>query len=189
MRRGGELPQRERQEGPADRAGELQHARTPLLRAGAPGRGRPRRAADADLQVALRRRAARHRGGRPARGAHATSTGRERAAARGAAAVGAGSIPLDTGEVERQIRRVAMGRATWVFSGSDAGATRMMLAASLCATCRKLGIDPWQYLRAVFTAIANRLTARQLADHWTPWAWAQKQAQQPNAQETLAVAS
>jgi transposase len=100
-----------------------------------------------------------------------------------------GSIPLDTGEVERQIRRVAMGRATWVFSGSDAGATRMMLAASLCATCRKLGIDPWQYLRAVFTAIANGLTARQLADHWTPWAWAQKQAQQPNAQETLAVAS
>lgn len=100
-----------------------------------------------------------------------------------------GSIPLDTGEVERQIRRIAMGRNTWVFSGSDAGATRMMLAASLCATCRKLGLDPWRYLRAVFSAIAEGLTARQLADDWTPWAWAQKQAQQPNAQETLAVAS
>jgi hypothetical protein len=65
----------------------------------------------------------------------------------------------------------------------------MMLAASLCATCRKLGIDPWRYLRDVFTAIANGLTARQLSDDWAPWAWAQKQAQQPNAQETLAVAS
>ena len=64
-----------------------------------------------------------------------------------------------------------------------------MLAASLCATCRKLGLDPWRYLRAVFTAIAEGLTARQLAEHWTPWAWAQQQAQQPNAQETLAVAT
>jgi len=100
-----------------------------------------------------------------------------------------GRIPLDTGEVERQIRRVALGRATWVFSGSDAGAARMMLAASLCATCRRLGIDPWSYLRAVFAAVADGLSARELAADWTPWAWAQKQAQQPNAQQPLAVAS
>ncbi|MDB4932841.1 MAG: Transposase [Myxococcaceae bacterium] len=91
----------------------------------------------------------------------------------------------DTGEVERQIRRVATLRATWVFSGSDAGATRMMLASSLGATCRTLGLDPWRYLRAVFTAIAEGRAARQLAEHWTFWAW----ARQPNAQETLAVAS
>ena len=78
---------------------------------------------------------------------------------------------------------------TWVFSGSDARATRMMMAASLSATRRKRGLDPWWYLCAVFAAIAEGLTARQLADDWTPWAWAQKQAQQPNAQATLAVAS
>lgn len=80
-----------------------------------------------------------------------------------------------------------MGCNTWAFSGSDAGATRMMLAASLCVTCRTLGLDPWRYLRAVFTAIAEGLTARQLADDCTPWAWAQKQIQKPNAQDTLAV--
>lgn len=94
-----------------------------------------------------------------------------------------GRIPLDTGEVERQIRRIAIGRGNWAFSGSDAGAGRLALAASLCATCRRLGLDPWAYLRDVFAAIADGISAQRLVSEFTPWAWAEKQAQQSDAQQ------
>lgn len=99
-----------------------------------------------------------------------------------------GRIPLDTGEVERQIRRIAVGRHVWHFSGSDQGARRLATVASLCATCRKLGIDPWQYLRDVFTAIASGISAQALAMDWTPWAWAQQQAQNLDAQGVVTAA-
>jgi transposase len=93
-----------------------------------------------------------------------------------------GRIALDTGEVERQIRRIAVGRRNWLFCGSDAGARRVAIVASLCATCRRLGIDPWAYLRAVFVAIADGISGPRLVADFTPWAWAEKQPQQPHAQ-------
>jgi len=41
-----------------------------------------------------------------------------------------GRIPLDTGEVERQNRRIAVGRKVWLFSGSDDGARRLCIVAA-----------------------------------------------------------
>ncbi len=94
-----------------------------------------------------------------------------------------GRIPLDNGEVERAIRRIAVGRNNWLFTGSHEAAQRLCIVASLCATCRKLGIDPWAYLRDALLAAGSGMSARRLAADFTPWAWAQKQTQQPNTEK------
>ncbi|MEZ4389594.1 MAG: IS66 family transposase [Polyangiales bacterium] len=101
--------------------------------------------------------------------------------------VGDGRIAIDTGWVERSIRRVAIGRNNWNFSGSDDAAVRLATVATLCATCRLLGIDPWRYLRAVFQAIADGVASSVLTEVFTPWAWAENEAKKANAEKVAAV--
>jgi len=87
-----------------------------------------------------------------------------------------GTLPLDTGEVERQIRRIALGRRNYLFVGSDQGARDLCVITSLCGTCRMLGIEPWSYLRDVLTQLAEGVPADRLPE-LLPAAWAQKQAE------------
>jgi transposase len=94
-----------------------------------------------------------------------------------------GRIPIDNGEVERQIRRIAVGRRNWLFTKGDDAARRLCTVASLCATCRKLGIDPWAYLRDALLAAASGISSQQLARDFTPWAWAEKQTKKPDAEQ------
>ena len=101
--------------------------------------------------------------------------------------VGDGRIPIDTGRVERDIRPIAVGRNNWVFTGSDDAAVRLAMVATLCATCRHLGVDPWRYLRDVFQAIADGVPSTVIVENLTPWAWAENEAQKTNAQKVAAV--
>jgi transposase len=94
-----------------------------------------------------------------------------------------GRIPMDDGEVERFIRRIAVGRNNWLFTGSDDAAERLCTVASLCATCRKLGIDPWAYLRDALLAAGSGISPSKLIAGFTPWAWAEKKAQQADAEK------
>jgi hypothetical protein len=64
---------------------------------------------------------------------------------------------------------------------------RLCIVTSECATCRKLKVGPWEYLRDVDDAIARGVSARQLALDWTPWAWAEKKTQNANAEQTVAA--
>lgn len=98
-----------------------------------------------------------------------------------------GRIGLDNGEVERFIRRIGVGRHNWLFCGSDAGAVRLCTVASLCATCRKLGIDPWEYLRDALLAAGSGMSPRELVAGFTPWAWAEKKAEHSNAEQAVAA--
>jgi len=95
-----------------------------------------------------------------------------------------GRISIDNGEVERFIRRIGVGRHNWLFTGSDAAAERLCTVASLCATYRKLGIDPWAYLRDALLAAGSGISPSKLVAGFTPWAWAEKKAQQADAEET-----
>ncbi len=69
-----------------------------------------------------------------------------------------GDLPVDTGEAERQHRRVALGRRNYLFAGSDAGARRLCTVLSLCGSCHMLGLDPWRYLRDVLGRMPARVT-------------------------------
>lgn len=72
-----------------------------------------------------------------------------------------GALPLDNTEAERSLRGIAQGRKSWLFAGSDAGAERAATLYTILTTCRLNGVNPWQYLRDVFTKLnSSWLAAR-----------------------------
>lgn len=64
-----------------------------------------------------------------------------------------GQLNIDTNPVERCIRPVALGRANWLFCGSEGGGRRAALIYSLLGTAKLNGVNPYDYLVEVFTRI------------------------------------
>ena len=56
-------------------------------------------------------------------------------------------MELTNNEVERALRTWVLDRKTWMFVGHDVSAQRAAAALTIITTCRKLGIDPRQYMR------------------------------------------
>lgn len=81
----------------------------------------------------------------------------------------AGYLALDNNVAERALRHVVTGRKNWLFCGSDAGGERAAVLFSLTGTCRRLGVDPFAYLREVLSQLptqpSDRL-AELLPDRW-----------------------
>jgi transposase len=61
-----------------------------------------------------------------------------------------GSIPLDNNASEQAVKNPVMGKKAWLFFGSPAGGHAAAVFYTLTATCRRLRIDPYAYLRDVF---------------------------------------
>ena len=80
-----------------------------------------------------------------------------------------GDLEIDNNGAERSLRGVAVGRKNWMFFGSDKGGRTAAVMNSLIATCKRLRIDPFAYLRDIFERIAahpsNRLEEL-LPDKW-----------------------
>lgn len=57
-----------------------------------------------------------------------------------------GRFEIDNGKTERQIRRPAIGRKNYLFTGSIAGGQRIAAVYTLILSCRNLGIDTREYL-------------------------------------------
>jgi transposase len=55
-------------------------------------------------------------------------------------------VPLDTNQLEREIRPVALGRKNWLFCWTEVGARHVGIIYSVLASCRLQGIDPYVYL-------------------------------------------
>lgn len=73
-----------------------------------------------------------------------------------------GALPLDNNEAERSVRGVAQGRKSWLFAGSDAGAERAATLYTILTTCKLNGVNPWTYLRDVFTKLNSGWLASRL---------------------------
>ncbi len=56
-----------------------------------------------------------------------------------------GRVELDTNAVERAIRPVTLGRKNHLFAGSDGGADRWAIVASLLATAKLNDVEPYAY--------------------------------------------
>ena len=56
---------------------------------------------------------------------------------------------LDNNGVENAIRPVALGRRNWLFAGSESGGERAAILFSLVTTCKRLRIEPYEYLADV----------------------------------------
>jgi transposase len=85
-----------------------------------------------------------------------------------------GRIELDTNNVERAMRPVALTRKNSLFAGHDAGAAAWACIASLIETAKLQGADPQAYLADVLSELVNGWPEAKL-DELMPWAWAARQ--------------
>jgi len=80
-----------------------------------------------------------------------------------------GDLEIDNNGAERSLRGIAVGRRNWTFLGSDNGGRTAAILSSLIATCKRLAIDPFAYLRDIFARLGahpqSRL-AELLPDQW-----------------------
>lgn len=84
-----------------------------------------------------------------------------------------GDIPLDNNRTEHALRQQVLGRVNWLFVGSERGGETAAVLYTLVATCKRLRIDPFAYLRDVFTRLPQISDEKQLHD-LLPDRWAKE---------------
>ena len=65
----------------------------------------------------------------------------------------------DTNLVENSIRPFVLGRKNWLFSGSPRGAHASATLYSMIETAKSTGLEPYRYLRYLFTRLPFARTA------------------------------
>jgi len=84
-----------------------------------------------------------------------------------------GRICLTNNAAERALRRVALGRKSWLFAGSDRGGERAAAMYSLIATASLNDVDPRAWLADVLARIADHPASR--LHELLPWNWSRLQ--------------
>lgn len=64
-----------------------------------------------------------------------------------------GCLSIDNNAAERAMRTVAVGRKNWLFVGSPVAGDRAAKLMSLVASCKANRVEPWAYLRDIFTRL------------------------------------
>jgi transposase len=81
-----------------------------------------------------------------------------------------GRVEIDNNEAENAIRPTAVGKKNWLFIGDAEAGERSAIVFTVIEACRRRGIDPFEYLRDVFTRMP--LMAAEDYASLTPAAWA-----------------
>ena len=84
-----------------------------------------------------------------------------------------GRLSIDNNKTENAIRPFVIGRKNWLFSKSQGGARASAALYGLVETCKTHGLDPYRYLRYVFTTLPNLTSKDNIADLF-PWRCADK---------------
>lgn len=82
-----------------------------------------------------------------------------------------GRVDIDSNLDENAIRSPAMNRRNARFASHDEGGRNWARFASLIGTCKMNGVEPYAYLRDLFTCLANAHLAKNI--DVMPWAYAQ----------------
>jgi hypothetical protein len=80
-----------------------------------------------------------------------------------------GELEIDNNAAERSLRPIVVGRNNWLFYGSDKGGRTGAVLSSLIASCKRLRVEPFGYLRDLFTRISTHPNSRLdelLPDKW-----------------------
>ena len=80
-----------------------------------------------------------------------------------------GRVDIDSNLVENAIRPTAIGKKNWLFFGSPNSGQDSAILYSLIETCRKLNINPADYLRELFEALPTM--EQKEVSNWTPSKW------------------
>ena len=78
-----------------------------------------------------------------------------------------GALSIDNNLAERAMKNVAIGRKAWLFVGSTLAGERAANLMSLIASCKANRVEPWAYLRDIFTQLPlGTDPERLLPDQW-----------------------
>lgn len=75
-----------------------------------------------------------------------------------------GDIPLDNNRTEHALRQQVIGRLNWLFVGSERGGQTAAVLYTLVASCKRLRIDPFAYLRDVFDRLPSITSSEHLRE-------------------------
>jgi transposase len=75
------------------------------------------------------------------------------------------------GQMRQRGRGFALGRKSWLFAGSERGADRAAVMATLITTAKLNDVDPQAWLADVLARIADQTI--QNLDQLLPWNWKQ----------------
>ena len=64
-----------------------------------------------------------------------------------------GRLEIDNNLTENAIRPSAVGKKNWLFIGHPEAGWRSAVIYSVIVSCRRRGIEPWEYLKDVFTRL------------------------------------
>ena len=87
-----------------------------------------------------------------------------------------GRIELDTNAVEREIRRIPLGRKNALFAGNDARAEHWALIATLIASAKLNDVEPLAYLTNILERIVSGRTKSTEIDRPLPRNWKAERA-------------
>ena len=79
-----------------------------------------------------------------------------------------GDYPIDNNAAENAIRPFVVGRKNWLFSASQKGATSSANLYSLIETAKANGLEPYAYLKNIFTELPNATTVEEI-EKCLPW--------------------
>jgi len=82
-----------------------------------------------------------------------------------------GELPPDNNPVENRIRPIALGRANWLFAGSQRAGERAANVMSLIQSAKLNGLDPYLYIKDVLERLPTHRASRieELLPHrWKP---------------------
>lgn len=79
-----------------------------------------------------------------------------------------GRLSIDNNSAEREIKQFVIGRKNWLFADSVAGAHTNAIMYSLVASAKANGLDPYEYLEYLFSALPNMTSSKDLKS-LLPW--------------------
>jgi len=82
-----------------------------------------------------------------------------------------GCLEISTNRVENNIRPFTTGRKNWLFADTVKGAMASAVAYSIISTASANGLNPYEYLKYLFTVLPTVLTKNPEADlsPYFPW--------------------
>jgi transposase len=91
-----------------------------------------------------------------------------------------GAVEIDNNLIENAIRPSALGKKNWLFIGHPTAGERSAILYTLLGSCRRHQINPFDYLKDLFT----RLPAAKITEikQFTPARWAKAKAKEKLAQ-------
>jgi transposase len=90
----------------------------------------------------------------------------------------AGFLTIDNNVAEREMKQIAIGRKNWLFFGSPQGGKTAAVLYTFTSTCRRLGVEPWAYLKDVLTRLPT--TPQEQLPDLLPDRWQAARAPAPN---------